>query len=747
MAVQLPYPVLSRTRFASIGSTGMVKPDMQNEDAETLRRVDLALAHFAAMPCAVAELIIRERIGFACILSESGLAVFDRGSQIMLGVAPVMPIREALHMVERHDRAELISQFRGAGCDAVVDIVSSAVAAQRQIHVSISNGYAAEESDGARYLLLRDVTEQVDAFEALRTERDHLRHTVELNPQLPWLADAEGNVLAFTERYEKLTGLTQEELVGAGWSLVIHPDDLEVAYQATSASMRTGESLDMRVRIRIADGSYRWYRSTCYPLRDDAGEIMRWFGYTEDIDGYVRIEQQIRWTAEHDALTGLPNRMVFNQKLEDAILKESRLGQKVAILLADVDNFKDVNDVLGHDAGDALLCSFAHLIKNVLPEGALLTRIGGDEFAIILPFEGAIGEVQELAETIFEALKEPVAINGHSVECRVSIGASVFPFHGQSPTELFKNADIALYEAKARGRGQLTLFSLEMKQETQRRVAMVNLGRKSVETDAIVPYYQMQVALDGNRPIGFEALLRRRDRQGRICAPATIAAAFEDAGVAEALGDAMLKAVLADMQSARQQGIDLGTMSVNFSTAEFRNPSFAERLSNRVADAGIDFGSFVIEVTESVFLGRQIDNVADTIRKLDKAGFRIALDDFGTGYASLVHLRQLPVDTLKIDQSFICNLAESSDDLAIVTAIINLGESLGLKIIAEGIETERQLEILRELKLDYGQGFLFAHPVAFKDACLLATAAQQREGTLSTWFSGRLDALRLSVAQ
>lgn len=720
---------------------------MQNEDAETLRRVDLALAHFAAMPCAVAELITRERIGFACVLSDDGLAVFDRGSQIMLGVAPVMSIREALRLVERHDRAELIAQFRGAGREAVVDIVSSAVSAQRQVHVSISNGYAAEESEGARYLLLRDITEQVDAFDALRTERDHLRHTVELNPQLPWLADAAGNVLAFTERYEKLTGLTQEELVGEGWSLVIHPDDLATAYQATTTSMRTGESLDMRVRIRIADGSYRWYRSTCYPLRDDAGEIMRWFGYTEDIDNYVQIEQQIRWTAEHDALTRLPNRMVFNRKLEDAILKESRLGQKVAILLADVDNFKDVNDVLGHDAGDALLCSFAQLIETVLPEGALLTRIGGDEFAIILPFEGAIGEVQELSETIFEALKEPVAINGHSVECRVSIGASVFPFHGQSPTELFKNADIALYEAKARGRGQLTLFSLEMKQETQRRVAMVNLGRKSVETDSIVPYYQMQVALDGNRPIGFEALLRRRDRQGRICAPATIAAAFEDAGVAEALGDAMLKAVLADMQSARQQGIDLGTMSVNFSTAEFRNPSFAERLSNRVADAGIDFGSFVIEVTESVFLGRQIDNVADTIRKLDKAGFRIALDDFGTGYASLVHLRQLPVDTLKIDQSFICNLAESSDDLAIVTAIINLGESLGLKIIAEGIETERQLEILRELKLDYGQGFLFAHPVAFKDACLLATAAQQREGTPSTWFSGRLDALRLSVAQ
>ncbi|WOK35687.1 putative bifunctional diguanylate cyclase/phosphodiesterase [Sphingomonas sp. C3-2] len=693
--------------------------------------IDAILSRLNGMGGAFAELMRRERVFFASVFPEDGLVVFDRGAQELLGVGPVCAVRDVLRLIDRPYRRLLVERVATGQVHDSVEVSASHAAGQRSLRIAMTP----DAQSGGVSLMVQDLTDERGMIEQLRVERDHLRHTVELNPQLPWLADPAGNVIAFTERYEKLTGRTQEDLVGNGWELVLHPDDLESAGGAIATSLGTGQPLDMRVRMRMADGSYRWFRATCYPLRNDAGEIIRWFGYTEDIDDYVLIEQRIRWTAEHDALTKLPNRAVFNHKLERAIFEESRLGQKVAILLADVDNFKDVNDVLGHDAGDALLRAFADLIGRVLPDGALLARIGGDEFAIILPFEGAISEVQQLSDRIFAALKDPVAINGHSVECRISIGASVFPFHGQSPTELFKNADIALYEAKARGRGQMTLFSLEMKQETQRRVAMINLGRKAVETDSIIPFYQMQMDLMTNRPLGFEALLRRRDRQGRICAPASIAAAFEDAGVAEALGDAMLKAVLSDMRRARDMGVDMGAMSVNFSTAEFRNPSFAERLSNRVADAGIDFRSFVIEVTESVFLGRQVDNVAETIRKLDKAGFRIALDDFGTGYASLVHLRQLPVDTLKIDKSFVRNLADSRDDLAIVSAIINLGASLDLKIIAEGIETEAQLAILRGLNLHYGQGFLFAHPMPFKDACTLALAAQN--GASHSW-SGAL---------
>jgi len=646
--------------------------------------------------------------------------IFGAAAQALLGAPPRVTIPRALRAVERECRPMLIAFLRdGARASVTLSIRHAG------LRLSLEISLAADPAGGA-YLVLRDCTRDVDDREALERERDHLRHTVELNPQLPWLADTQGNVISFTERYEKLTGLTQEELIGDGWELIIHPEDLPHAIEQTTHALIHQHPLDMRVRMKLASGVYRWFRSTCYPLRNEEGEIVRWFGYTEDIDDHVLIEQQIRWTAEHDALTKLPNRMVFNRQLEEAMTLEYQFGQKVAVLLADLDNFKDVNDVLGHDSGDALLVACGDIIARSLPEKALLSRIGGDEFAIILPFDGPIAALHDVCDTIFAALRNPVTVNGHKVECRVSVGAAVFPFHGQSPTELFKNADIALYEAKARGRGQLTVFSLEMKQETQRRVAMVNLGRRAVETDSILPYYQLQVALDGDRPIGFEALLRRRDRQGRICAPSSILAAFDDPEVAEAIGEAMLKAVLADMRAAEDRGIDMGTVSVNFSTAEFRSATFIDRLTNRISDAGIDFSRIMIEVTESVFLGRQVDNAAQTIRKLDELGFKIALDDFGTGYASLVHLRQLPVDTLKIDQSFIRTLAENRDDLAIVDAILNLGASLGLNVIAEGIETQAQLDILRAHNLKYAQGYLFAHPLPIAEALALISPFQDR---------------------
>ncbi|MGV3478883.1 MAG: putative bifunctional diguanylate cyclase/phosphodiesterase [Sphingobium sp.] len=703
-------------------------------------RVQSVLERIEDVPAPIRAALADAGVAMAYLLRAERQLVLGDAARTLLGARnTVVSIEQALRTVDRRKRRALVrffdEQLAGEGeqgAEMVVPVKAGA-AARRFIKMSLS---ADEKGDGY-FVVMRENTAQTEYIESLEIERDHLRHTVELNPQLPWLADANGNIIAFTERYEKFTGRTQEELVGGGWELVVHPDDLEVTRDRTIHSVMTGTVLDVRCRVRTAAGAYRWMRATAYPLRDDNGKVIRWFGYSEDIDDHVLIEQQIRWTAEHDALTRLPNRMVFNRQLERIIREENKLGLKVAILLADVDNFKDVNDVLGHDAGDSLLMAFGDLIGRVLPEKALLSRIGGDEFAIILPFDGPLSELHDVSTTIFEALRDPVTVNGQSVECRVSIGASIFPFHGQSPTELFKNADIALYQAKARGRGQMTIFSLDMKQETQRRVAMINLGRKAVETDSIIPYYQMQVSLDGNRPIGFEALLRRKDRQGRICAPSSIAAAFEDAGVAEAIGDAMLRAVLKDMVRAKQQGTDLGTVSVNFSTAEFRSTTFVDRLTNRISDAGISFSEVMIEVTEGVFLGRQVDTVSETIRTLDRLGFKIALDDFGTGYASLVHLRQLPVDTLKIDQSFIRTLAESKDDLAIVTAIINLGASLDINIIAEGIETEVQLGILRDLGLKYGQGYLFAHPVPIEEACALVAPFQSIEPGLaeSLWAS------------
>jgi diguanylate cyclase (GGDEF)-like protein/PAS domain S-box-containing protein len=636
----------------------------------------------------------------------------DNVARALLGLSSKRPLRSAARLLDLPSLRALRAHVP-ADSGALTLRVRSANG-WRTIRASV----ALERSE--LLLTFTDITQYEEKASALAAQVDHLWHTVELNPQLPWFGDANGRIVGCTDRWLALTGLTHEEAMGHdGWVKVAHPEDIGRVFEAVMQSMASKQAMDVRLRVKVSTGDFRWMRAQAFPRLDQHGEVLSWYGYTEDINEHVLAEQRVRWTADHDSLTKLPNRAVFNQRLEQALGEDYVPGRKVGLMLIDVDNFKDVNDVLGHDAGDALLVAFAEMLSAALAPNVLLARIGGDEFAVLIQGDGGDFDLGSYCEAIYSSLKDSIIINGRTIDCRFSIGGAVYPLHGLSPTELFKNADIALYEAKARGKARFTLFSVEMKQLTQRRVAMINLGREAVESGSILPYYQIQMSLEDDRPVGFEALLRRKDRQGRICAPATIAAAFDDTEVAEALGNAMLTAVLSDMRRATDNGIDLGTVAINFSTAEFRSSTFVERLTERMDKAGIAYHRLGIEVTEGVLLGRQSDKAVETIAELNRLGFKIALDDFGTGYASLLHLRQIPVDTLKIDQSFIRNLTQSKDDHAIVAAIINLGESLGLNVIAEGIETEEQLEALRRLKLKRAQGYLFSRPVPIEQACAL----------------------------
>ncbi len=665
-----------------------------------------------------------ERMAKALALAGIGTATFDRvggtisfddAAQWLFGVEASYPAAAAARMLDAPSIALLRERFAAGGATGPFEIDALCPDGQRRI-AEIS----AEVGETQAFITLRDITASAGERRTLAEQVEHLWYTVEFNPQLPWFADTEGRIIGCTDRWLTLTGLTSEQAMGYdGWERVAHPDDTGRVYSAVMHAMAQGTSLDVRLRVKVRSGEYRWMRAQAFPRRDEEGTILRWYGYTEDIDDHVLVEQQIRWTAEHDSLTKLPNRLVFNQRLDRALRDDYVPGRKVGLMVIDVDNFKDVNDVLGHDAGDAMLMAFGDMLTSALGNEALLARIGGDEFAVLVESDDPAFDLKDFCEILYGKLKDSIIINGRSIDCRFSIGGAVYPLHGQSPTELFKNADIALYEAKARGKSRFTLFSLEMKQLTQRRVAMINLGREAVEAHAIVPYYQVQMSLEDNRPVGFEALLRHKDRQGRICPPSTIWAAFDDAEVAEALGDAMLTAVLRDIGRAHSEGIDLGTVAINFSTAEFRSNTFVDRLTSRMNEARISFDQLAIEVTEGVFLGRQADKAVETICELDRLGFKIALDDFGTGYASLLHLRQIPVDSLKIDQSFIRNVVDNKDDLAIVAAITNLGDSLGLDVIAEGIETIEQLNVLRRLNLKLAQGFYFARPVPIDQACAL----------------------------
>lgn len=666
-------------------------------------------------------------IGQCTVRTVDGLLLSDERGREILGLESAVPVISALRLLTPASRIDLFAAIRRLTSGQPERLALSWQPLEGDVrHADVA--LAVAPGDDTLFITLIDRTEERRELEKVRARAEHLWHTVEYNPQMPWLAEQDKGVTAVTDRYLRLVGLQEEEALGfLGWMKVVHPEDLPRMQAAVGKVMMTGTPMDIRLRFRIANGEYRWMRSQTFPRRGESGEIIQWYGYTEDIHEIVLQEIETRWAAEHDPLTGLPNRMLFNKRLDEVIARASTEMTRVGLMMLDLDHFKDVNDIFGHDAGDRLLRQFARVLQENIQVEATIARLGGDEFAILLPNMDSPDTLEELAERIFAGLKKPIPLDDRDHDCRSSAGSAIFPVHASNASELFKHADIALYEAKNAGRGKYMSFEPKMKNAMQRRVAMVNIGREAVENHRLIPYYQPQFSLLTGEVLGFEALLRRRDQNGQICPPASIAEAFNDFEVAEAIGIEMLNMIVRDMVAWREAGLDFGSMSINASTSEFRNRDFIGRLIAHADGAGIPRSKFVVEVNEDVFVGRAAPLVGQMITELKQEGFGISLDDFGTGYASLTHLREIPVDALKIDRSFIMDLfgETGNDSGAIVSAIIKLGHSLGMTVVAEGIETRRQADFLKANGCTVGQGFLFGRP-APKSAIDELLAGQRR---------------------
>ena len=557
-------------------------------------------------------------------------------------------------------------------------------------------------------LVMIDITMEQAEIARLRRSTENLRLIVEYNPQLPWLADPDGRIIDFTDRWLESSGLEREEAEGNGWLATTHPDDIGPLTQRITHSLTTGEPFDVRVRLMVND-QYRWMRAQAYPRRDDEGRIIRWYGYTEDIHESVLIEEQIRWNADHDSLTELPNRAMFNACLDKALGRALTDFKKVGVFLLDIDNFKDVNDLMGHHAGDDLLKSFAARLKSIFAGEGVVARLGGDEFAILIENADNRQQLADLADRAL-TIRETLFAAGRSLECRVSVGVAAFPEDGRVATELLRHADLALYRAKSLGRGRVQMFEQSLLEDMQERVAMINRARTAVRDGTIISYYQPKVSLQTGELVGFEALLRWRDSCGTIRSPAEIYAAFDDHDVADMIGQTMTSQVFSDMAAWRARGLAVGHVAINVSSAELRRERFAGRLIETMERFSIAPDSIEIEITEGVFLGAGSDAVRRSIDELHMCNIPLALDDFGTGFASLTHLRSLPVSTLKIDRSFVSGVTARESDGAIVSALITLGRALNMKVVAEGVEEADQSIRLREMGCDYAQGFYFSRP-------------------------------------
>ena len=443
-------------------------------------------------------------------------------------------------------------------------------------------------------------------------------------------------------------------------------------------------------------------------------------GIIRDVTERKRAEERLSYLATHDALTNLPNRTLFIDRLEQAVSRAPWRKRLVAVLFLDLDHFKRINDTLGHNLGDLFLKAVAERLKGCVREGDTVARMGGDEFTVVLADIAETRDVPKIAQKVLDAFSKPFRVDGHELFTTTSVGISLYPNDGDNAEVLLKNADAAMYRAKEEGRNNYQHFSPAMNVRALEHLALENNLRYALEREELLLHYQPQVDLKTGRVIGMEALLRWQHPDLGLVSPAQFISLAEETGLIVPIGEWVLRTACAQNKAWQEAGLSPVRVSVNLSGRQFFQKNLFEMISRVIRETGLDPNSLELELTESFLMKKAESNIA-TLRELSAMMVRLSIDDFGTGYSSLSYLKHFPIHSLKIDQSFVRDITTDPDDAVIVTAIVTLAHSLCLKVIAEGVETKEQLEFLRSLQCDVMQGYLFSRPLPAEEATKLLT--------------------------
>jgi diguanylate cyclase (GGDEF)-like protein len=418
--------------------------------------------------------------------------------------------------------------------------------------------------------------------------------------------------------------------------------------------------------------------------------------------------------AYHDALTGLPNRPLFMDRLIMALAQASRSNQQVAVFFLDLDRFKDINDSLGHSTGDGLLKAVAERIRRCVREGDTVARFGGDEFTLLIPKIDQVEDAAKIAQKILETLKIPFAINERELFVTTSVGISMYPNDGTDPETLVRNADSAMYRAKDQGRDNYQLYAPAMNARALERLALENMLRKALSHRELVLFYQPVAHMKTKNIVGVEALIRWNHPEKGMVSPAHFISVAESSGLIIPIGDWVLRTACKQAKLWQKKIDSELTVAVNLSARQFQQPNLVEQISEVLEQTGLGAKYLELEITESNAM-QNAENTIYTLRELKALGVHIAMDDFGTGYSSLNYLKRFPIDTLKLDQSFVRDITTDPSDAAIATAVIAMAHSLNLKVIGEGVEKEEQFSWLLKQNCDYIQGYLFSPPLAVEN--------------------------------
>ena len=521
------------------------------------------------------------------------------------------------------------------------------------------------------------------------------------------MADATMQVTVFNQRFVELFALSPA-MANLGCSI----SDLIGAAGQTSATQPSFLKSIMERQLACAASR----QSVEFVSEDENGRALAvlhrpmpgngWIATYEDVTERRRIEAQVHHLAHHDPVTGLPNRVLLRERLELALRRKAKDGLNVAVLLLDLDMFKEVNDTLGHPAGDALLQAVGRRLSSVVRSDGVVARLGGDEFAVLQLLTGGRSQSGVLAERIVQVVGTPFEIESHRIEITASVGVAVAPDDGTSPDQLIKSADMALYRAKAEGRATHRFFEADMEAALQERRSMAAALREALAQGDFELYYQPIVMLTSLKPIGFEALIRWKHREHGVVPPARFIPLAEEIGAIDAIGEWTLRQACRD---CADWPCDM-RVAVNLSPRQFGTSNLVEMTENALQAAALAPIRLELEITESVLLQDNDANIA-TLFSLRALGVRIALDDFGTGYSSLSYLRRFPFDKIKVDQSFVRDMVGNADSLAIVQSIADLAPKLGMRTTAEGVETEGDLIQVRKAGCIEGQGYYFGRPM------------------------------------
>ena len=422
------------------------------------------------------------------------------------------------------------------------------------------------------------------------------------------------------------------------------------------------------------------------------------------------VASRMEYHAHHDALTGLPNRILLNDRIQSELAHARRQQTNTALLFLDLDRFKIINDSLGHAVGDQLLRVIARRLNNCVRDEDTVARLGGDEFMVLLPRISGSADAGRIARKIIDSLVDPISCNGHELHITTSIGISIFPYDGNDAETLIKHADISMYRAKELGRNKAVYYTAEMNAGSRKQLAMETNLRKAVEKNQLRLFYQPKIDITHNAIVGFEALLRWEHPTMGYISPLDFIPVAEDSGLIVPIGEWALNTAFRQLRSWHDAGHSGLTMAVNLSSAQLSRPGFEDVVENALEASGLMAAMTELEVTENVAM-ENIESAVAVLEKLKCMGVSIAMDDFGTGYSSLSYLRRLPIDSVKIDKSFVREIPDSSEDVTIAQAIIAMAQSLKLSLVVEGVENVRQLNFFRQQGVSIVQGYLFSKPV------------------------------------